>query len=255
MVLLLSELRENAGATAKLFANGEPSLDIPVRPNGRVRLRLINATSARVAPLRLDMADAAVMAIDGQPAEPFPLRDGRLALGPGNRMDLVFDMAPATGKPTGLYLRGETDTALARLVPDQPALPSPRSRLTALPENRLPRRIELAGAQRFELPVPGAVAQAEVGPPLFSVKRGRTVMLTLANRGAAACCVHLHGHSVRLLDRLDDGWKPFWLDTLLVPAGETWRIAFVADSPGKWLIEGCPISQPNRGFASWFLTT
>jgi hypothetical protein len=28
--------------------------------------------------------------------------------------------------------------------------------------------------------------------------------------------VHVHGHAFRLLDRLDDGWKPFWLATVLV---------------------------------------
>ena len=53
-----------------------------------------------------------------------------------------------------------------------------------------------------------------------------------------AHAAHLHGHPVRLLDALDDGWKPFWLDTILcVPQARTTRIAFVADNRGKWLIE------------------
>ena len=48
--------------------------------------------------------------------------------------------------------------------------------------------------------------------------------------------VHVHGHHFRLLDRLDDGWKPYWLDTLVV-GDQVERIAFVADNPGKWLID------------------
>ena len=51
----------------------------------------------------------------------------------------------------------------------------------------------------------------------------------------------LHGHHFRLLDRLDDGWKPFWLDTLLIDAGQTQRIAFAADYPGQWLMEAMAI--------------
>ena len=47
--------------------------------------------------------------------------------------------------------------------------------------------------------------------------------------------MHLHGHHVRLLDALDDGWKPFWLDTILAPPQRTTRVAFVADNRGKWL--------------------
>jgi hypothetical protein len=35
---------------------------------------------------------------------------------------------------------------------------------------------------------------------------------------------------MRLLDRLDDGWKPYWLDTLTIPARQTDRVAFLADN-------------------------
>jgi FtsP/CotA-like multicopper oxidase with cupredoxin domain len=66
--------------------------------------------------------------------------------------------------------------------------------------------------------------------------------------------VHVHGHHFRLLDRLDDGWKPYWLDTLVV--GEaTERIAFVADNPGKWLIECRMLDSAAPGAAAWFVVT
>ena len=63
--------------------------------------------------------------------------------------------------------------------------------------------------------------------------------------------VHLHGHSARLLDALDDGWKPYWLDTIAVAGRQTVRIAFVADNPGRWLIERWPVD--GKAVAeSWF---
>ncbi|MGB8741256.1 MAG: multicopper oxidase domain-containing protein, partial [Xanthobacteraceae bacterium] len=63
--------------------------------------------------------------------------------------------------------------------------------------------------------------------------------------GAENGFIHLHGHSFRLLDALDDGWKPFWLDTMPVAPGGKARIAFVADDPGKWLIEGWVAPTPG----------
>ena len=72
---------------------------------------------------------------------------------------------------------------------------------------------------------------------MFRVKAGRTVVLALANRADIATVFHLHGHHFRLLDRLDDGWKPFWLDTLAIEAGQTQRIAFSAEYAGRWLME------------------
>src|SRR5262249_8483547 len=142
----------------------------------------------------------------------------------------------------------ETDSdtiTIARLVYDAAAGPraAPRPDPRPLPANPLPARMEFAGALRFDVVVHGRAFNADPGPPLFSVKRGRTVMLALTNRTAPAHAVHLHGHHCRLLDRLDDGWKPFWLDTILVPGQQIARVAFVADNPGKWLIRCRTLEQ------------
>jgi hypothetical protein len=51
---------------------------------------------------------------------------------------------------------------------------------------------------------------------------------------------------------LDDGWKPFWLDTLTVPARQTLRLAFVADDPGRWPIERRSLIQGRPTFTAWF---
>jgi len=88
--------------------------------------------------------------------------------------------------------------------------------------------------------------------PAFRARTGRTVVLALANRTAIATVFHLHGHHFRLLDRLDDGWKPFWLDTLAVEPGQTQRIAFAAEHAGHWLIESVATDWAAPRFVRWY---
>ncbi|MBN8957590.1 MAG: multicopper oxidase domain-containing protein, partial [Rhizobiales bacterium] len=53
-------------------------------------------------------------------------------------------------------------------------------------------------------------------------------------------------------DSLDDGWKPFWLDTVLVAPEQTVRIAFVAENPGKWMLHCHRLEHSEFGMAAWF---
>ena len=230
-----------------------------MQANERLRLRLVNAAKARVVTVWLDRHAARVMAIDGQPSEPFRARDDRVILGPGNTADLFIDATLAPGAIAPILLAGaRVEIPLARLVYDSgaPRRPAPPAGLPRLPPNPLPTHLDLAHALRIDLPIDalprGATQQQSAR---FRVKRGRTVTLGLANRGAFACAVHVHGHAFRLLDRLDDGWKPFWLATVLVDAGQTARIAFLADNPGKWLIECVGIDHPEWLADGWFEVT
>jgi FtsP/CotA-like multicopper oxidase with cupredoxin domain len=241
----------------RLTVNGQPALDIPVRSNERLRLRLVNASPARPFALRLDHHRAVVMAIDGEPAEPFTARDSRVVLGPGNRIDLFVDLTLAPGSSDTLLAEVPGGTApLANLVyaAGSPARPSPLPDPGSLPANPLPERIDLRTALRLDFRLDGgdAAASTPAAKPLFSAKRGRSVTLALINRAATASVVHVHGHAMRLLDSLDDGWKPFWLDTILVPGQQTLRVAFVADNPGKWAIDGLNLGQPETGAPMWF---
>jgi FtsP/CotA-like multicopper oxidase with cupredoxin domain len=78
------------------------------------------------------------------------------------------------------------------------------------------------------------------------------VVITLTNPTAIPMVFHLHGHHARLLDRLDDGWKPFWLDTVLVDAGQTQRVAFAADVAGAWLMEAMAVEWSAPRLVRWF---
>lgn len=252
----------------QVTANGVPALEIPVQTNERVRLRLINAASV-VLSVTLDRHRATVMALDGQPAEPFVARDSRVFLGPGNRTDLFVDALLEAGASAPIRIATEAGAvAIARLTyrAAPPVRPAARPDPVPLPANPLPQRMDFAGALKLDLPIGGPAtkqpsrwrrepAAGTPEQPLFSVRRGRTVMLAFANRTDAAAVAHVHGHAFRLLDRLDDGWKPFWLDTLVVPERQILRIAFVADNPGKWLIEaGAPAFQATPIWA-WFEVT
>ena len=78
------------------------------------------------------------------------------------------------------------------------------------------------------------------------------MVLALTNRSDAPSVFHLHGHHFRLLDRLDDGWKPFWLDTLALEPGQTQRIAFAAEHAGHWLIESVATDWAAPRFVRWY---
>jgi FtsP/CotA-like multicopper oxidase with cupredoxin domain len=262
-VALVLGMPTQPGARELALVNGAVRPDIAVRPGERLRLRLINATSARGFSLRLPGAAPWVMAIDGQPAEPFVPREGRLGLAPGGRLDLFLDVSAGAAGITPVLSGFRDETPIARLV-SQPTseVPAarPRSQPLPLPANLLPAHIDLRNALRVDLslgenPADGKDAAIPLpAAPLFTVKRGRSVSLALRNAGASARLVHVHGHHFRLLDALDDGWKPYWLDTLVV-AAPVERIAFVADNPGKWLIEWRTLDRTGGGSAAWFAVT
>jgi FtsP/CotA-like multicopper oxidase with cupredoxin domain len=102
--------------------------------------------------------------------------------------------------------------------------------------------------------VNGAAGDAK-GKPLFSVARGRPVVLALTNRTAWPQVLHVHGHAFRLLHPLDDGWEPYWLDTVQIPEGRTLRVSFRTENPGRWLISSGVIERFDAGLWGWFEVT
>jgi FtsP/CotA-like multicopper oxidase with cupredoxin domain len=237
--------------------NGRTSFELSGPGNQRLRLRFINASQRSVLAIKLERHDVRVMAIDGEPSEPFSARNGALVLPPGGRADAFVD----TVESASILLHDGknahqigTLTISGRLERRAPLLPAP-----ALPSNGLPERIELKGATRIDLALGGTPGDwvapanfAATAPPVFRAKAGRTVVLALTNRAAVAIVFHLHGHHFRLLDRLDDGWKPFWLDTLAIEPGQTQRIAFRAEYPGRYLIESIATDWAAPRLVRWY---
>lgn len=249
-------------------------------PNARLRLRLINAASARIMELGLPGADAKIIALDGQFCEPFAPLERRLPLGPGARCELLVDLPATEGEAFAIFLRGEAelpDSLLFAATTQGAPAPKPPPIATPPLNPLLPAEIRLDRAEKRELTLTGGWSpqspknvrtSAEAlkntwaingvssdglsGPPLFSVRRGTPVTLGFANKTFFTQVMHVQGHALRLLHDLDDGWEPYWRDSVIVQPKKTKHVAFIADNPGRWLI--CSAIQDHfaHGLAAWF---
>jgi FtsP/CotA-like multicopper oxidase with cupredoxin domain len=242
--------------------NGLTTLDIPVRTHQRLRFRFINSCQRNVIALKIEGLDVRVMAIDSQPAEPFMARGGTLVLAPGTRVDALIDAAVPPGSTSSILLHnGREARPLARLVAsnEPPLRDAPLPVAPPLPSNGLPTQLDLKNALRVDLTLGGPQADwvtpasfASAAAPAFRVRVGRTVVLALTNRANIPEIFHLHGHHFRLLDRLDDGWKPYWLDTLAIDSGQTQRIALSAEYGGRWLMEAVATDWAAPRLVRWY---
>jgi FtsP/CotA-like multicopper oxidase with cupredoxin domain len=242
--------------------NGMRTVDITARTHERLRLRFINGCQRNVIAVKIERHEARVMALDSEPSEPFPARNGALVLAPGGRVDAFVDAIAPPGSTSVILLHdGKEAHPIGRLVTSNapPLRPAPLAPAPALPSNGLPGQLDLKNALRFDLAVGGSQADwvsppnfANSAPPAFRARAGRTVVLALTNRGGIPTVFHLHGHHFRLLDRLDDGWKPFWLDRLAVESGQTQRVAFSAEYAGRWLIEAVATDWAAPRLVRWY---
>ncbi len=254
----------SAGAVAGrpfTSVNSASSIEIAARSNERLRLRIINA-GVRIVALRFERHAPRVMAIDGLPAQSFSPTGGRVALAPGNRIDLFLDALLEPGASAPIVLEEpDRETLVGKIVYGPAAArPAPMPDPEPLAPSRLPERIDLSASAKVFTRLDDAKAWIASEPltstsrlaPLFRIRRGSAVTLAVANPTRAGRVVHPHAHHVRLLDRLDDGWKPFWLDTVLIEAGATSRIAFVADTVGRWAVECRALNERSPASWAWF---
>ena len=260
----------------RLTAGGH---DAPKRieaPAGsRIRLRIVNASNARVMRIRFDGAKAYVGAVDGQPTDTFePLRS-TLPFAPGSRYDIFVDAPREPGAVNRIVALVGPGVPLVEIAASaEPAVERPA--IAALPPNPLlPPGIALQNAVRPTVAITGGASRNEAGqvgfagdpksiwklngasgstgsPPLFRAARGQPVVLTLVNRTAFLQTIHVHGHMFRLLHALDDGWEPYWLDTLQLTEGKTALISFPAGEPGRWLIGSTILERLDTGLWTWF---
>ena len=265
-----------AGRVGNLVTlNGTIPADQPVRAGERIRLRLINAAVARMMALRFEGHRPVVVAIDGQPCDPHESEDGRLLLGPAMRIDVVVDMQGDPGKRyqviDDFYDGLAYPLTVLAYEAGPPMRAQPPDTALRLPRNPLPEP-DLASAERHELTLQGGMmgggALSGIGgmngmatpgmggdaawaingmsmtgdghagmPPLFTLQRGRSCVLTIRNETAWWHPMHIHGHSFRVLSR---NGVPVphrqWSDTVLFAPKDTVECAFVADNPGDWML-------------------
>jgi FtsP/CotA-like multicopper oxidase with cupredoxin domain len=242
----------------------------------RVRLRLVNAASARIFLLQFENANPTVIAYDGQPVTPHALPGDRLLLGPAMRADLIIDMPAAV-----VRVIDRVDARRPATLRELSGIGAARDRgpVVALPPNPLPEP-DMARARRFEVvleggargtlnsalvngkPTPIAAMVREHGlgwamngianaehnhAPLLALARNESALISIINRTEWPHPMHLHGHAFRVMSM---NGKPTrhreWRDTVLVEPKGSAEIAFVADNPGDWMFH-CHILQHQRG--------
>ncbi len=267
-----------------ITVNGAPLATFPVLANERVRLRIINACSARVLKLRLEASQPKLIAVDGQPVGPTTSYGEVLILGPGNRVDLMVDMIGPAGHTiplaevsgerqvlAELTFQGAQQRRAAPLVAPVALTPNPLpepDRKTALvvpllmtggAKNETDLSVIMAKGPVWQFNGQAGMvmnpdgAAAGMGEPLFRAKPGHTVHVRYVNQTAWPHAMHLHGHHFRLLQRQNGpAPQPFWWDTLLVQPGETALVGFVADNPGKWMLHCHMLDHQASGMDAWF---
>ena len=211
--------------------------------------------------MKIEGHDVRVMALDGQPAEPFLARNSALVLAPGAgpTRSSTRTLRPGSASPILLH-DGKEARPIARPDRLKGAAAARRS-----PARRPPAavqwpagQLDLKNALRIDLTLGGTAADW-VAPANFAAWSARVPGQGRPHRGAGPDqsrryrrVFHLHGHHFRLLDRLDDGWKPFWLDTLAIDSGQTQRIAFAAEYAGRWLMEAAATDWAAPRLVRWY---
>ena len=269
LICLLQDKTSEGKAPSRLLINGsDQPLTHDLRPGTRLRLRLFSASTQRMMSVTLDGARSFVAAIDGQPCGLFEPERQTVPLAPAQRYDLFCDLPREEGQKIVLNVRdlgNDTDkpTMLAVLRTMGEALEE-RAPFTGLPANPLlPEKIALQRATRRDLTlgrapkggwlINGAPADSFGPTPLLSVKKGTPIVLGFINKTGRPQLIHTHGHVMRHIHLYDDGWDPYWRDTIIVPEGRTMRVAFVADNPGSWAISGG--MDGHDGPLVWFKVT
>ncbi len=249
---------QDPSGTATLYTlNRAATFDLAFKRNERVRLRIINACQRAIVALKIADHDLRVMAFDGEAAEPFIARDGQIVLGPGTRADAFVDATRPSGTTSDILLHdGSKAMPIGRILTTGEARTTPLPAPKPFAPSASPR-INLKSAQRFDLsldPLQWSTPASfdKTSKPVLRAKRGQTIVLAITNSMTMPATFHLHGHHFRLLDRMDDGWKPFQLDTLVFQPGQTQRIAFAADFAGNYLMEAIGNAWTAPRLTRWY---
>ena len=87
--------------------------------------------------------------------------------------------------------------------------------------------------------------------PLAELALGRSYVFELRNLTPHMHPIHLHGHTVKVLDSNKVDRPVHWADTVLLTPKERARIAFVADNPGRWMFHCHIIEHQDTGMMGY----
>ncbi|RVD68033.1 multicopper oxidase family protein, partial [Mesorhizobium sp. M4A.F.Ca.ET.029.04.2.1] len=246
----------------------QPQFDAPA--GGLVRLRAAITDVTRVYAFRVEGAEAAVIALDGNPV-PQRFAPDALQLGPGQRLDLAIRMPDDEGAIVSLRdVRGTKPKILATLRAVGKSLRRDVRDLAALEANPV-AEVDVASAKHISLalsataenvpadgicgslgysfwainkvPWPGDTPDPTA--PLAELKLGRSYVIDMENLTPQSHPIHLHGMSFKVLSSSTRRVQPLVSDTYLIQPDEKVQLGFVADNPGDWLLH-CHIIEHQK---------
>lgn len=268
--------------------NGMNKPQMGIKAGSRVRMRLINVCNASIYALKLEGLKAQLIALDGQPVEPKDISDEPMLFSPAQRIDLAVEVDPEhKGEASLRSLRRDGSDEIAGFKIEPPStVGSKLMKLKRLPENPLPKTVDLSSALKVDVKMEGGAmgrmrsaiykgeklgidelinvkhiwALAGIAglpeKPLFSAKRGQSVVINMINDTAWPHPMHIHGFHFKAVER---NGKPKsdapWRDTELIMPREKVSMAFVADNPGKWLLHCHTLEHTAAGMITWFEVT
>ncbi len=268
-----------------ITVNSRISEDFAVKSNERIRLRLLNAATARIFSLQFRDLDPWIIAHDGQPVDPVRPRGGLVQLGPAQRIDLIIDMTGAPGSRSPIIdtyypqapfrlrdmVYGDQAQRLAPLDERMQLAPNPLEMPNMAKAktydvvldggdlgdlNRAEMRGQVAGMAQLVMmgkmwAINGVVGYRMDMPPQFTFKRGETAVLQFRNHSAWPHPMHMHGHHFEVLSHSGNpGRVGINLDTVLLGPGEEARVAFVADNPGDWMFHCHILGHAEAGMTA-----
>jgi FtsP/CotA-like multicopper oxidase with cupredoxin domain len=247
--------------------NGRAAHDpwtLAAKPGERIRLRLINGGASTYFRIRLDGHPLQITHADGLAIEPVTV--DHLLMGMAEIYDAVVTLAEPGSYTLHAVAQDGSGQAIGVLhTPDvapKPnlALPGFDGRALTYEDLRAVAPTTLApGPERtFTINLQGDMARyvwmlnGQVYPktdPLL-IRQGDRVSVALVNQTMMWHPMHLHGHFFRVLQGA--GERAPLKHTVNVPPGETVRIEFAADNPGRWIFHCHNLYHLDAGMARVF---
>jgi FtsP/CotA-like multicopper oxidase with cupredoxin domain len=240
---------------------------LAARPGERIRLRIVNAAGSTYFRVMLDGHRLEVTHADGIAVQ--PVAADQLLMGMAENYDVVVTLAKSgsytlhavaqdgSGQAIGVLHTPDVAPAANREMPTFSGKALQYGQLRALAPTTLP-----AGELRtFRLPLQGDMQKyvwmidGQVWPKAdpLRIKPGERVQIEMTNQTMMWHPMHLHGHFFRVLQGAGD-FCPL-KHTVNVAPGETVRVEFTADNPGRWFFHCHNVYHLEAGMAREFVYT
>jgi FtsP/CotA-like multicopper oxidase with cupredoxin domain len=256
----------------------EPVYDVPA--GGLVRVRILASDVTRIYNLRLEGADAMIIAVDGHPVPQRSLLDTTV-VSPGQRLDLALRIPDSEGVTVSLEdIRPSTPKIVARFRAVGASLKRNLGDVGPLSENvgvdadlknatQIPlllsataenaARDSICGTLGFsfwainKVPYPGDTPDPTA--PIAELKLGRSYILNVENVTPHAHPIHLHGMNFKAISSNKQVVQQQVSDTYFVLPDEKVQLALVADNPGDWVFHCHIIEHQKTGMTGYFKVT